>query len=302
MIACRLKGVAPTSAAASQHHLLGISSSQGLELTVSPAALEAAALAGGALQAVGVVAADPAALGAQLAAVSSGSSHSAAYWLDNQTGSSLEVWLSGTKPGGATAAASVATPAGDAAVGGDGGGMTPGAARLLARPAELVVRPGGRAALPVVTASVSQQQGRHVGRPCPLHGVDGLRQERQLVQQEEQQQRSGRLSSACPEERGGGGDGRAAAASTGAAPALETRRPLLYFRLAGQGNISGPLRLDGGSFRGQAAGPTVLSDLQEEPRGGVVLSLHSGVQVSAATGPASCPVLYAAYHGACLPP
>ena len=59
---CRLAFAAPTAAPPSQHRRLSITSTQGLELTVTQAAVEAAALAGGALAAASGLLENPSAL------------------------------------------------------------------------------------------------------------------------------------------------------------------------------------------------------------------------------------------------
>jgi hypothetical protein len=85
--------VAPTSAS-SHHQHLGISSQQGLELTITETAADAAGLLADALQSIPAVFEEPGTLGNALRAAAGAASHlSAAWWLDNQTGAAVEVWL-----------------------------------------------------------------------------------------------------------------------------------------------------------------------------------------------------------------
>lgn len=90
---CRVEVVAPTSASA-HHQYLGLISQQGLELTVTDTAAEAAGLLAGALQCVPKVFQHPEELPATLrTAGGTASSLSAAWWLHNQTGAPLQLWV-----------------------------------------------------------------------------------------------------------------------------------------------------------------------------------------------------------------
>lgn len=226
----RLQFAAPTATPSPQHHRLSISSAAGLELTLTQTALEAAALASGPLAAAAAVAEDPSALDVQLEAAGAEAAYSATYWLHNQTGSTLEVWLA-------------AADADDGAVAGGGCGLhcdSPSSSRACGSSAtasggkgpwvpsgrpELLVRPGSRVALPVVAASSARRQGLHVGAPCPVQGVS-------LPPQPPHSTSMSAFGTA-------GSGVRAAALQT---------RPLLFFRLAEQadicGSICGPLHLD----------------------------------------------------------
>ncbi len=262
---CRLQLAAPSGTPsaqhAQQHQRLSVSSAHGLELTVTQTALEAAALAGGALVAAAAVAEDPSLLDAQLEAAGNSAAYSAAYWLHNQTGTTLEVWLAanaeqqagGSSPGGSpgsSGGSSSGSPGYASAGSASGGSQGPW---LPAGRPELVVRPGGRVALPVVAASSAQRHGLHVGRPSPSQGVllphlPGGRHQRSSLGHSSSSSRllaplgsaphlhHGQLHSTATLE--GSSSGLAAAAA-----ALQTR-PLLYFRLAEQPDVCGPLHLD----------------------------------------------------------
>lgn len=265
---CRLQFAAPSGAPSAQHphpqqhQRLSLASTQGLELTVTQTALEAAALAGGALVAAAAVAEDPSLLDAQLEAAGNSAAYSAAYWLHNQTGTSLEVWLAaneeqqaggcspGSSPGGSSGGSSSASARYASAGSASGASQGPW---LPAGQPELVVRPGGRAALPVVAASSTQQQGLHVGRPSPTQGVllphlpGGRGQRFSLVHSASSSRMLAPVGSAVHLQHGhlqstttleGSSSGLAAAAA-----ALQTR-PLLFFRLAEQADVCGPLHLD----------------------------------------------------------
>lgn len=256
---CRLQLAAPTGLPSSQHQRLSVSSTQGLELTVTQTALEAAALAGGALAAAAAVAADPSLLDAQLEAAGSSAAYSAAYWLHNQTGSTLELWLAASEgqpevggspadsPGGSSDTSSSSrgfASAGSSSAGSQGPWVPAGLP-------ELVVRPGGRVALPVVSASGAQQQGLHVGRPSASQGVLVPHPPAAAGQQPHLAHSASSSRLLLPADSmprllqlhstatlGGSGSGLAAAAA-----ALQTR-PLLYFRLAEHADVCGPLHLD----------------------------------------------------------
>lgn len=260
---CRLQFAAPSGVPSAQHphsqqhQRLSLASTQGLELTVTQTALEAAALAGGALVAAAAVAEDPSLLDAQLEAAGNSAAYSAAYWLHNQTGTSLEVWLAaneeqqaggcspGSSPGGSPGGSSSASPRYASAGSASGASQGPW---LPAGQPELVVRPGGRAALPVVAASSTQQQGLHVGRPSATQGVllphlpGGRGQRHSLVHSASSSRMLAPVGSALHLQSTttleGSSSGLAAAAA-----ALQTR-PLLFFRLAEQADICGPLYLD----------------------------------------------------------
>lgn len=258
----RLQCAAPTGTPPAQHQRLVLSSGQGLELTVTQTALEAVALAGGALAAAAAVGDDPALLDAQLAAAGGAAAYSAAYWLHNQTGSTLEVWLAppgaenaagagiagASSPGASSgASSSYGSPGESAASSGSGGSQGPWVP--AGRP-EMVVRAGGRVALPVVAASSTQRQGLHVGAPSATQGVvppphlppahadtdapPGLERSASRLALAASTPRLPRLGSSLE----GGSSSLAAAAA-----ALHIR-PLLYFRLAEQTDLCGPLHLD----------------------------------------------------------
>lgn len=245
--ACRLKFAAPTSVPPTQHPRLSVSSSQGLELTLTAAAVEAAALAGGALQAAAATAADASAFEAQLEAAGSNAAYSAAYWLHNHTGSTLELWL-------AAADAAAAASLGGSRSGrgsdsgysscdsspGEGEGQLP---RVPAGQPQLVVRPGGRVVLPVITASRGQQQGLHVGTPCPHNGVSRRKVQRH---HHRQHQANSGLSPAAGSTVGPAAElpGTPGTPCGDGADAEAPSRSLLYFRLAEQADISGPVHLD----------------------------------------------------------
>jgi hypothetical protein len=296
---CRLQFAAPSGApsAQQQHQRLSLSSTQGLELTVTQAALEAAALAGGALVAAAAVAEDPSLLDSQLEAAGNSAAYIAAYWLHNQTGTTLEVWLAaneeqqaggsspGSSPGSSRGGSSSASPRYASAGSVSGGSQGPW---QPARRPELVVRPGGRVALPVVVASSAQHHGLHVGRPSATRGVllphlpGGRSQQFSLGHSASSSRLIARLDGAPHLLHGqrhstatleDSSSGLAAAAA-----ALQTR-PLLYFRLAEQVDFYGPLHLDRGCFEGCSACPGVLCDMSEARHGGYTLALHSGVRL-----------------------
>jgi hypothetical protein len=245
---CRLKFATPTSVPPVQHQRLAVSSVQGLELTLTQAAVEAAALAGGALQAAAAVASDPSSLEAQLEAAGSSAAYSAAFWLHNQTGSTLELWLAGSEDDGGFTRGQPST----IGLGGseDGGSASPATARSSSWRGsrvpsclpELVVRPGGRVVLPVV-ASSEQQQGLHAGSPCPLEGV--ARQRRHSGGLHASSSKAGLAAaggaSATPRLPEGGSS---SSLGTSRGTAAAQSRPLLYFRLTEQAEICGPLHLD----------------------------------------------------------
>jgi hypothetical protein len=267
-----------------------------MELTVTQAGLEAGVFAGGVLAAAAAAGEAPASLAAHLESACGSAAYSAAYWLHNETGSALDVWLAaaGGEEEGEAAAAAVTEAAGEGAApaspadsAGSGGGSSAfgsmGAPTGGSRPRvpsglpELVVRPGASAVLPVLPppgADGGQPLGEHVGAPCPHRGVahpqahaggSGLRSP---------QKSAGRLSAAVRSSLGGAGF----ASFPGAAP--RQARSLLYFRLAGQPDICGPVRLDGGAASTRVpACPGVLCELRAAPHGGFTLTLHSGVQV-----------------------
>ena len=248
---------------------------QGLELTVTQAALEAAALAGGALQAAADVAADPSLLEARLEAAGSNAAYSAAYWLRNQTGSTLELWLAGandTAPGDGSTSAGIGDSGSSgssgsspsrgtpfASAGTSAAGSARGTPRLVAGPPELVVRPGARVVLPVVAPSSTAQQGLHVGLPCPLHGVAG----QAAHPPHDLRQSSGRLGLAPAGVATPSAHSSAGGLHGHEAPPPRTR-PLLYFRLAEQADVSGPLHLDrwvGRGWFGRSRGSCALQHL-----------------------------------------
>ncbi|PSC70464.1 Methionine gamma-lyase isoform A [Micractinium conductrix] len=287
---CRLAFAAPTTAPPAVRQRLAVSATQGLELTVTQAALEAAALAGGALQAAADVAADPSLLEARLEAAGSNAAYSAAYWLRNQTGSTLELWLAGandTAPGDGSTSAGIGDSGSSgssgsspsrgtpfASAGTSAAGSARGTPRLVAGPPELVVRPGARVVLPVVAPSSTAQQGLHVGLPCPLHGVAG----QAAHPPHDLRQSSGRLGLAPAGVATPSAHSSAGGLHGHEAPPPRTR-PLLYFRLAEQADVSGPLHLDRGAFQGCSPCPGVLCDMSEARHGGYTLALHSGVQL-----------------------
>lgn len=301
-MACRLQFAAPTSSPPppTQHQRLTLSSTHGLEVTVTQAALEAAVMAGGVVQAAAAVAADPSALGERLEAACGSAAHSAAFWLHNETGSALELWLAaddgdgsslgGACPGGSTSSSFDSGSAGDSTAAAAGGSRR--ASRVPSGLPELVVRPGARAVLPVVAAGGSgaaQHQGVHVGAPCPVQGVARPR------------------ASFCADLHHS--SSRLGLAGLGAAPGTPRRapsfgalggggmaprqsRPLLYFRLAEQQEVCGPLHLDRGCFSGcegcATACPGVLCDMVAARHGGYTLTLHSGVLVRKAAAGWRC--------------
>ena len=295
---CRLQLAAPTGVPSTQHQRLSVSSTQGLELTVTQTALEAAALAGGALAAAAAVAADPSLLDAQLEASGSSAAYSAAYWLHNQTGSTLELWLAasegqpdgGGSPADSPGSSSDGSGSGSSRRFASAGSSSAGSQGpwVPAGPPELVVRPGGRVALPVVSARGAQQQGLHVGRPSATQGVlvphppaahqphlaHSASSSRLLLPADSTPRLHQRHSGATLE---GSGGGLAAAAA-----ALQTR-PLLYFRLAEHVDICGPLHLDrrvaGASQLDSASDASAAGDDQSRCRGTGVL--HGQVPISA---------------------
>lgn len=264
----RLAFALPTAVPPAQHRRLSVASAQGLELTVTQAAVEAAALAGGALAAASGLLEEPSALEARLEASTGSAAYSAAYWLVNQTGSTLELWLEapehareGAEEAGDNAGELAGAGSGSECGSGDsrdsspGSGGTPFASaspsaagstrggrsgrRLLAGPPELVVRPGARVVLPVVASSAAQQQGLHVGLPCPVRGVVQTPSASELKQ--DQPGHPGALGGV---DAGPSRHGSFLAPQLGSEAAVPRTRPLLFFRLAEQAEVSGPLHLD----------------------------------------------------------
>ena len=249
---CRLKFATPTSVPPVQHQRLAVSSVQGLELTLTQAAVEAAALAGGTLQAAAAVAADPSALEAQLEAAGSSAAYSAAFWLHNQTGSTLELWLAGSEDDDGLTIEQPSTSGFGGSEDGGSGGASPATARssswrgsrVPSGLPELVVRPDGRVVLPVV-ASSEQQQGLHAGTPCPLEGVARQRRHSGGLHASASSSKAGLAAaggaSATPRLPEGGSS---SSLGTSRGTAAAQSRPLLYFRLTEQAEICGPLHLD----------------------------------------------------------
>jgi hypothetical protein len=89
----RLEVVTPTTPG-SHHQHLGIVSQQGLELTITETAAEAAGLLADAFKSIPEVFQQPGSLeGVLREAGGTASSLSAAWWLHNLTGSALELWV-----------------------------------------------------------------------------------------------------------------------------------------------------------------------------------------------------------------
>lgn len=296
LITRRLQATVPLAVPppSNQHHRLSVSSAQNLELTVTQSALEAAVLAAGALQAAAAVAEEPGSLGSHLTAACGSATHSAAYWLHNQTGCQLELWLSHGKHD-ADAAASPQGSSSPHAAGSehgslgssspDGGKSSPGVPLRLP---ELVVQPGARVMLPVVAAARSRQHGLHVGSPCPQQGVVQFppHSAHGSLQRSTGSRRGLAGLGAAPGTPGHppGLSGLGAAAASADRPARQARTQL-RFRLSGQEAVCGPLDLHGGSFHcclgGTGSSPEVLCELEDAQHGGYTLTIHSGVQVSA---------------------
>jgi hypothetical protein len=143
------------SAPRPQHLRLSLEGADPLELTATPALVEAAAAAGAAFAAVGSVLAEPDTLAARLAGAGGAapSSLAACCLLVNATGAAVEVWL--------------------ASPGSDGAPPPP----PPAGPPTLRVAPAGRAELRVAPADPGYRAARRAGRPSEAEGVQAAREE-----------------------------------------------------------------------------------------------------------------------------
>eukprot|EP00887_Chlorella_sp_A99_P007395 scaffold2.g7395.t1 len=224
---------------------LRISSKQGMELSVTEAVVDAAALAVGALYQVGAATEAPgdwewrAEGGVEGAAAAFGPS----FWLNNQTGSALAVWLVHVAE---ASAAAVPPPAG---------------------PPDLVAAPGRRVALPAPPDAGGQRGSLYAGQPSAEEGVAvGSTAEAGAAQGGGPSQLQPRALLEQPEQ----------------APHFRT---LLYFQLREQGELCGPLHLDSVAFTMLTVPVVpdlrakVVAGLQEGRCGSCLLHLHSGVRL-----------------------
>ena len=129
---------------------LHLEAQQGMELTVSEATAGAAALAGGALGMVAAVAESPGSLVEQLEANSAEAAFSAAYWLQNLTGSAVEVRLDSPEEARASSGSEPDPPS---------------------EPRWTAVPPGGRAKLAVLPPGGVHHWSLHTGEPSAAEGV-----------------------------------------------------------------------------------------------------------------------------------
>ena len=143
---CLLTGAGPQSASSARR--VRVSSQQGLELSITEVAVDAAALLAAGLQQAAAAAAHPAGWEQHCQVVGSSSAYSANFSLDNQTGSTVHVWL---VRGEDTSAAQAPAPEG---------------------PPDLEAAPGQRVPLPAPPHSAGAAfRSQHAGEPSVQEGV-----------------------------------------------------------------------------------------------------------------------------------